>query len=115
MLIPESDKGERTTMIYGSEKTRKLDQTSAQDLATEALVFIAADQNRLVKFLNISGYRPEDIRGQVASPEFLAGVLGFLLDDESELLVFASHNNHDPALLHAARQVLSPDRYEREI
>lgn len=92
-----------------------INKSAALDLAVDALTFIAADPARFAGFLSVSGYHADDIRAQAASPDFMAGVLDFLLGDESMLLVFCSHHRHDPADIHAARQTLSPDAYEKSI
>ncbi len=95
-------------MRTGTQRRPVMGREAAAELAVEALLFIAAEASRLARFLNLSGYRPEDIRAQASSDEFLAGVLDFLLEDESLLLVFASHSGRDPAQAAAARRALSP-------
>ncbi|HKJ60819.1 MAG TPA: DUF3572 domain-containing protein [Hyphomicrobiales bacterium] len=94
-------------MLSGSGKARTISRERALDLATDALIFIAGDANRMAKFLGHTGYRPEQIRAQANAPDFLAGILGFLLDDESMLLAFAANGNHDPSTLSRAHHVLS--------
>jgi hypothetical protein len=94
-------------MLSNSGKIAKISAGRALELATDALIFIAGDANRVAGFLRSTGYRPEDIRAQANAPEFLAGVLGFLLEDESLLLAFAANGNHDPATLSRAHHLLS--------
>lgn len=94
-------------MLSNSGKLATIDANSAVDLATDALIFIAGDANRVAGFLRATGYQPEDIREQANAPEFLAGVLGFLLEDESLLLAFAANGNHDPATVSRAHRLLS--------
>jgi hypothetical protein len=94
-------------MLSNSGKLRKISADYALELATDALIFIAGDANRVAAFLRATGYQPEDIRAQATAPEFLAGVLAFLLEDESLLLAFAANGNHDPATLLRAHHLLS--------
>jgi hypothetical protein len=82
---------------------------AAERLAIEALGFIASDATRLTQFLAATGYDPAAIRDEAGSPEFLAGVLDFLLGDESLLLVFTSHSGTDPKLIAASRRILAGD------
>ena len=94
-------------MLSGSGKAGLMSREHAFDLATDALIFIAGDPNRMAKFLGTTGYRPDQIRAHANAPEFLAGILGFLLGDESMLLAFAANGNHDPSTLSRAHHVLS--------
>lgn len=94
-------------------KRSSLNRDDAEALAIDALGFLAADETRLVPFLGVTGLSLADIRQQAGSLEFLAGVLDFLMSDDSLLLVFASHKGLDPNLIAAARHALLPnDFYE---
>ena len=90
-------------------KRSRLTQAGAEKLAIDALSFIAADPGVLGQFTAVTGHTPATIRAEIAAPEFLAGILDFLLSDESLLLVFASHQGIGPLEVVAARQALSPD------
>lgn len=83
---------------------------AAEHLGIQALGFLAADPARLAGFLATSGYDPTEIRAQAGSAEFLAGVLDYLLADESMLLVFASEAGIDPKHVTMARRTLARDR-----
>lgn len=85
----------------------RLTAETAEQIAINALAFIAADQSRLGQFLATTGYDPAQIRAEAGSTHFLTGVLDFLLSDESQLLVFASHSGLDPAEIGAARRALA--------
>lgn len=94
-------------MLSSQKQRGGVSQEFALDLATNALIFIAGDANRMAKFLRATGYGPDQIRAQANAPEFLAGILGFLLEDESMLLAFAANGNHDPSTISRAHLVLS--------
>ncbi len=65
-------------------------RAEAEMLALRALQFIAEDGKRLERFLTLTGMEPADLRANAGEAEVMAAVLGFLLEDESLLLVFAS-------------------------
>ena len=92
-----------------SAKRSRLTYADAEMLAIDALSFIAAEPGLLGQFAGITGHTPATIRAEISSPEFLAGILDFLLNDESLLLVFASHQGITPLEIMAARQALAPD------
>lgn len=87
---------------------RGISLDSAQDLAIGALVFLAADPEKVGSFATASGLNAENLRVAAESPEFLAAVLDYLASDESLLLAFAVNSNVDPADVQRARAVLSP-------
>jgi hypothetical protein len=67
---------------------RRDDQSEA--LAIEALGFLASDEERLGRFLALTGLGPENLRAAAASPGFLASVLAHVAEDEGLLIAFAS-------------------------
>jgi hypothetical protein len=93
-------------MTGAQRRSGRMRMDEAEALAITALGFIAAEETRLVQFLSVSGYAPADIRAEAGTPAFLAGVLDFLLGDESLLLVFSSHGDVDPADVAAASRCL---------
>lgn len=90
------------------KKHSRLSLGEAESLAIGALAFLAEDETRLIPFLKVTGLDLAGIRREAGSPEFLAGVLDFLMSDESLLLVFAGHRGLDPNVIAAARAVLQP-------
>ena len=52
----------------------------AQILAVKGLIFIANDPEVLGRFMTLTGLAPDDFRGAAGEPEFLAGILSFLMD-----------------------------------
>lgn len=90
-------------------KRARLTHADAERLAIDALSFIAAEPGLLGQFAAVTGHTPATIRAEISSPEFLVGILDFLMSDESLLLVFASHQGVTPMEITAARQALAPD------
>ena len=60
----------------------------AQAIALQALAFIASEESALIGLMNLSGLSPAALKDQAADPQFLAGVMDFVLTDESLLLAF---------------------------
>ena len=78
---------------------------SARSLAVSALAFIAADSDRLTRFLNLTGLGPDNLRTAAADPAFLSSVLDYLVADEELLVAFAADAGLKPeavARAHAA-------------
>ena len=71
-----------------------------------ALGFLAAEPDRLVRFLGLTGIGPDDLRGRAGDPALLGAVLDHLLADESLLFVFAEAEALHPADIAAARRKL---------
>ncbi|HKM87566.1 MAG TPA: DUF3572 domain-containing protein [Xanthobacteraceae bacterium] len=79
---------------------------AAEMLAIQALGFIAAEPERLTRFLSMTGIEAADIRTAAREPRFLAGVLEHMLGEESLLLAFAANAGIDPADVAHARSAL---------
>ena len=60
----------------------------AETIALQALAFLAGDEQALDGFLRLTGMGLPDIRAAAGNPDMLAGVLDYLLQDESMLLAF---------------------------
>jgi hypothetical protein len=86
----------------------------AERIAIAALSFIAADPERLGRFLAATGMGPADIRIAAREPLFLAGVIGHLAGDEQLLLAFAAEMGMPPAEIDRARQMLGGKDWERD-
>lgn len=75
---------------------------AAETIALRALAFLAGDGERLGRFLAITGLGPDELRAQAREPRMLAGVLDYLMQDETLLLVFAAENSIKPETIAAA-------------
>lgn len=94
---------------------RSLTVEVAESLAVQALSFIAADGDRLGRFLAITGIGPAEIRAASAEPGFLAGVLDYVAGDETMVAEFAKDAGIDPAHVGIARAALGGGDWEREV
>ncbi len=88
-------------MTQGRPRGR-IDADTASEVAIAALGFLAADGDRLSRFLALSGLGPDNLRSAAAQPGFLGGVLAHLLADESLLHVFAAEHGVAPETVVAA-------------
>jgi len=79
-------------------KSPRVSPDEAEIIALKVLGFLASDPNRLSRFLALSGVDLNDLREAARSPEFLAGLLTHLLEDESLLLTFTAEHDLDPRL-----------------
>jgi hypothetical protein len=87
---------------------------AAEMLAIQALAFIAANPDRLGRFLAITGIGPAEIRTAAREPHFLAGVLDHIAGDEALLLLFAEQSGLEPKTIAHARRVLGHSYGEGE-
>jgi hypothetical protein len=86
----------------------------AEDLAIQALGFLASDPELLPRFLALTGIEANQIREAAGEPGFLAGVLGFFLAHEPSLLKLTEALGVKPVAIEAAARALpaGDDRFE---
>ncbi len=77
-------------------------------------MFLAAEPERLGRFLAVTGIGPEAIRAAAAEPNFLAGVVEHVIGDERLLLEFAAHAQINPAEVARASAALGGPDLERD-
>ena len=78
----------------------------AQAVALKAVAFIAADDELLPRFVQLTGCGLDEIRQGVADAVFLGGVLDFVLAHEPTLLAFVAAAGLAPETPMAARAKL---------
>jgi hypothetical protein len=88
---------------------------AAESLAIQALAFLAAEPERLGRFLATTGIGPERIRTAAREPQFLAGLLDYLVGDEQLLIGFANQNSLDPADVARACSALAAGSRKRDL
>lgn len=88
----------------------EMTRDSAESVAIQALSFIAGDQERLERFLALTGIEAQSLRDAAREPNFLLGVLDYVAADEPLLQEFASEHGHDPELVIRARDLLAAAR-----
>jgi hypothetical protein len=81
--------------------------SSPNEIAVNALVFLAADDERFGRFLALTGIDPQTIRAAAREPGFLAGVLDHIAGDEKLLIQFAGESGIAPEEVTQARIALA--------
>ena len=82
------------------------DQADPEIVAIRALAFIAEDPDRLERFLQLTGTRPETLRSGAGTPGFLSGVMQQIVGWEPWLLEFAAYAEMAPGdVVRAADQL----------
>jgi hypothetical protein len=92
----------------------ELSREAAENLAIQALTYLAADPERLDRFLALSGLEQASIRAASAEPGFLGGVLEHVAGDERLLIEFAEFAALNPLEIDRARATLSGRRWQRD-
>jgi hypothetical protein len=77
-----------------------------ETLALQALTYIAADDDRLQRFLSLTGIEPGSLRRLAQDPAGLGAVLDYVLGWEPLLLEFAAAEKLPPESIAAARRKL---------
>lgn len=78
-------------------------------VAIKALTFIAADPDRLERFLQLTGTQPGTLRRAAETPGFLSGVMQHVVGWEPWLLEFAAFAEMTPADVVSAADRLAAD------
>ena len=78
----------------------------SETLALQALAFIAGDDDRLERFISLTGIAPESLRQIARNPAGLGAVLDYLLGWEPLLLEFAEAHDLKPESIALARRKL---------
>ncbi len=83
-----------------------ISRETGHELAIAALGFLAAEPDRLSRFLGLSGLGPNNLRAAAADPGFLASVLDYILADEPLVLGLAAEIGEPPERIAAARRAM---------
>jgi Protein of unknown function (DUF3572) len=93
-------------MRHSSKARQSVSPEFGQSLAASALSFLAADPERLSRFLSLTGLGPHNLRDAAEDPAFHASVLEYMLADEELLLRFAADSGLGPEKIALAHQAL---------
>ena len=85
----------------------RISPEKAGEIAITGLSWLAAEPERLDRFLALTGIDHGSIRQSAAQPGFLGAVLDHIAGDEPTLMAFAADSNEAPETVAAARQSLA--------
>ena len=88
-------------------KKPTLTTDEAQTVAIRAVEFLAGDDERLGRFLALTGVGPTDMAAGLSEPAFLAAIPDHVMSDETLLFLFCEHTGLEPDLPGAARRRLA--------
>ncbi len=94
-------------MRHSSKAQQSVNPEFSRSLAASALAFVAADPERLERFLSLTGLGPHNLRDAAQDPSFDGSVLEYMLADEQLLLRFAADSELEPEVVALAHQALS--------
>lgn len=84
-----------------------ISDADAELIGIRALGFMAEDGDRLERFLALSGVGIDSLKAQANDPQTLAGILTYMMQDESLLLSFSANQQLQPEEISAAHRLLS--------
>jgi len=87
-------------------RVKTTDLPDAPTVGLLALAYLAADEDRLQRFLGLSGLDLGALRERAADPALLGGVLDHLLGDETLLLAFTAEQDLKPEWIQRLRRDL---------
>lgn len=91
---------------------KRMNRDEAENVAISAFSFITGDEERMSRFLAVSGLRPDTIRSAASSPSFFAAILDYVASDEPLLIALAKEMNTKPEHIMVAHWTLSPSEFE---
>jgi Protein of unknown function (DUF3572) len=74
----------------------RITASEAENIALKAFLFLAADDERMQRFIGLSGFDVGNAREAAAAPGFLAGVLAHYLNDEDAIVAFCEAEKIHP-------------------
>lgn len=84
----------------------KNDDPAASELALRALAFLTCDEERVARFLALTGLDSSDVRALLGDSGFQLAVLDHLASEEALLLDFAAVESLPPEAVGRARRAL---------
>ena len=102
----------RNPAVKNYAPPQKIGTEEAETLAVAAFSAITGDEERMSRFMSISGLRPETIRQAAESSRFFAAILEYVVSDEPLLIALATELGVRPERLMAAHLALSPSEFE---
>lgn len=87
-------------------KPASVSASDASSIALNLIAFIASDENRLDRFLALSGIMLMDLKTGAANPDFQGFVLDYALQDETLIIDFSTSSGNKAENIQLARFAL---------
>ncbi|HBF32361.1 DUF3572 domain-containing protein [Rhizobium sp.] len=84
--------------------TKASSKEHAEQTAIAVLGWLAGEPDMLGRFLSLTGVEPGQMRQAINDPEFLSGMLDFIVQHEPTLLAFCAATESQPQEVMAAWQ-----------
>lgn len=88
--------------MRGEPENSRRNAANTEETAAAILGWLANEPDMLGRFLALSGVQPNQLRGAVNDPGFLAGMIDFLMGHEPTLLAFCEATGTKPETVTAA-------------
>ena len=94
-----------------SNRFKSENKLETAELCADILTWIASDDTLMSRFLALSGLTVDGLRDASREPEFLVGVLSFLMGHEPTLLAYCEARDVAPERLVEVWQRMGGDQY----
>ena len=88
-------------------KHQPIARDEAETIGVKAVEFLFAEPTRTERFVKLTGLKAGAVKRGLAEPEFLAGILDYLLADESLLFEFSTFAHMPVTMAQQARRALA--------
>jgi hypothetical protein len=85
----------------------KQTRVAAEETAVSVLGWLAGEPDLLSRFLALTGIRTDQLRRAADEPDFLAGLLDFLMEHEPTLMAYCAATGSKPEDVAGAARVFS--------
>jgi hypothetical protein len=99
-------KAKNSRNFSGSGRGAGPGREEAETLGLQALAFLVEENDRINRFLQLTGVDAGDLARLAPQPSFLLAVLDHLSGDEALLLEFSRQSNVEPEAIAHARRAL---------
>lgn len=97
-------------------RRERVDQGSElSEIATEVLIWLAAQPDHLGRFLDLSGIRADQIRAQVDNRAFQQGLINFIMSHEPDLVEFCTAREVDPERVARRHELMRNEPVAEEV
>lgn len=112
MANPMTNRAGPKSEFNTRSQSKALSEDAAREVAVAVFGRIAADEERLGRFLELTGLRTDTIRSAASSPRFFEAVLEHVVGWEPLLIEIAGEISMRPEAIAAAHARLAPPPFD---